>query len=375
MINKLVILIFKLTLYPWVYLKRRKASRTGEIKSLLLVNTTGIGDTILSTPAWRALRNKFPKAYLTLLIHKRRREVVVNNPLVDNIISYRKFVDFWRIVRELRPLHLDAAIIFHGNDPDILPIVFLGGAREIIGYRHRTKLPYFLTHPLAKLPGHFIKAQLGLAATLGGKDDNLKPVFSLSEREREKARQFLEEKGLGGKFIVGILPGAGKPYKRWPIERFGAVVCYFLKKPDTAGIIFGSKEEVPLARKIEALVTETGVTPPETFFRKPILAAGFLNLRETAALLERLNLFITNDSGPLHIAQSLRVPTVALFGPTDPAGLLPPGENGLLKIVKKDLTCQPCRTKKCRYPFCLEQISIEEVIKAAEELIRENSTQ
>ena len=364
MINKLAILFFKLSFYPLVYLRRRKISPAKEIKSLLLVNTTGIGDTILSTPAWRALRNRFPKAYLTLLVHKRRREVVANNPLVDNIISYRKFVDFWRIVRELRPLHLDAAIIFHGNDPDILPIVFLGGAREIIGYRHRTRLPYFLTHPLAKLPGHFIKAQLGLAGTLGGKDDNLKPVFFLSERERKKASQFLEEKALSGKFTVGLLPGAGKPYKRWPAERFGAVANHFLKRPEVRVIVFGSREEEPLARKIGSLCQD-----------KVILTAGSLNLREASALMERLDLFITNDSGPLHIAQSLRVPTVAIFGPTDPAGLLPPGENGLLKIVKKDVTCKPCRTKKCRYPFCLEQVSIEEVIKAAEELIRENSTQ
>ena len=364
MINKLAILIFKLFLYPVVYLRRKKPSPGKEIKSLLLVNTTGIGDTILSTPAWRALRNKFPQAYISLLVHKRRREVVVNNPLVDNIISYRKFIDFWRIVRELRRLNIDAAIIFHGNDPDILPIVFLSGAREIIGYRHRTRLPYLLTHPLAKLPGHFIKAQMGLAGTLGGKDDNLKPVFYLTERERKKAGLFFEEKGLTGKFIVGILPGAGRPYKRWPAERFAAVANHFLKRPEARVIIFGSRAEEPLTRKVASLCQN-----------KVILTAGSLDLREASALMERLDLFITNDSGPLHIAQSLGVPTVALFGPTDPAGLLPLGENGLLKIVKKDVTCQPCRTKECRYPFCLEQISTEEVIKAAQELIHENSAQ
>lgn len=364
MINRLAILIFKLTLYPRVYLKRRKASPLGEIKSLLLVNTTGIGDTILSTPAWRSLRNKFPEAYLSLLVHKRRREVVADNPFVDNIISYRKFIDFWRIVKELRRLKIDAAVIFHGNDPDILPLVFLGGARQIIGYRHRTRLPLFLTRPLEKLPGHFIKAQMELAGILGGKDDNLKPVFSLTEEERVKAGKFLEAYGLAGKFIVGLLPGAGRPYKRWPGERFAQVANHFLERPGGRVIIFGSPEERPLARKVASLC-RAGV----------IVAAGELNLREASALMERVNLFITNDSGPLHIALALGVPTIALFSPSDPSGLLPPGENRVLKIIKKDPPCHPCCTKKCRYPFCLEQISVEEVIKEAEKFIDENSAQ
>ncbi len=371
MINKLAILIFKLLFYPLVYLKRRRKFPVKEIKSILFVNTTGIGDTILSTPAWQFLRKRFPDAYISVMVHKRRRDVVVYDPVPDNIIVYCKFVYFLRLIKELRRLKIDIAIIFHGNDPDILPLVFLGRAKEIIGYYRRTRLPYFLTIPLYSLPDHFIMAQMRLAERVagGGETDfgNLaSPAFLLKREEKEKAGLFLEENNLAGKLLIGILPGAGRPYKCWPAERFAAVITYLLQKLNACVIIFGSKKEMALAGKIEGLSRESLQKKEDS---RIINAAGSFDLRQASALMERLALFITNDSGPLHIAMALNIPIVALFCPSDPGGLLPPGRDNNIKIIKKGIPCKPCITKRCRHPFCMEQISVEEVIKAAEGLI------
>jgi len=371
MINKLAILIFKLFLYPWVYLRRRKkAPSQKEIKSLLLVNATGIGDTILSSPAWQVLRKKFPDATISLMVHERRRDVVTNSPFIDNIINYRKFVSLPRLIRKLRRLHIDIAIIFHGNDPDILPLVFLGGAKEIIGYKRRTRLPYFLTTALHQLPDHFIQAQMKLVEVVAGKAEVPPPVFSLKEEEREKAGVFLKEKGLAEKTLVGLLPGAGRPYKCWASERFAAVIAHLLQKFNTSVIIFGSRKEMALAREIENLSRRHSKKGDDG---KVIIAAGSFNLREAGALMERLHLFITNDSGPLHLAMALGVPTVALFCPSNAAGLLPSGKNHIIRVIKKDIPCNPCITKRCRHPFCMEQISVEEVIKACEDLMKATS--
>jgi lipopolysaccharide heptosyltransferase II len=369
MINKLAVLFFKLFLYPLVYLKRRRRDNPcNQVKNFLFVNTTGIGDTILSTPAWRVLRNRFPGARITLLVHKKRFEVAENNPLVDNIIVYRKFTYFFRLIKEFRKFKIDTAVIFHGNDPDILPLVFLGGAEKIIGYKKRTRLPYFLTTALPELPGHFIRAQMELAEEAAGNGrtvireyppEKLRPCFFLIKNEREGADVFLDENSLKGKTLIGLLPGAGRLYKRWPVERFAGAAGRFLKNPDNAVIILGSKKESPLARKIENLCGRKN---------NLILAAGSFNLRQSSALMERLHLFITNDSGPLHIAIALGVPTVALFCPSDPSGLLAPGEDRQLKIIKKDIPCKPCITKRCRRPFCMDRISVEEVIKVSGEL-------
>ena len=366
MINKFAILIFKLFLYPWVYLKRffvRLRPESIEGYSLLLVNTTGIGDTILSTPAWQALRERFPDARISLMVHQRRRDVVSHNPFVDNIITYRKFVYFPRLIRKLCSLHIDKAIIFHGNDPDILPLVFLGGAKEIIGYQKRTKLPYFLTTALKELPDHFITAQMKLAEAAGGDMEAGPTGFFLTHEEREQAKLFLEQNKINSPFTIGILPGAGRAYKRWPPDRFAAVITHMLQKFNTDVIIFGSKKERALAQKVEDLSIKHAKSRHDG---KLINTAGSLNLRESAALMEKLNLFITNDSGPLHIVMALGIPTVALFCPSDPGGLLSPAKNHVLKVIKKHPPCKPCITKRCKHPFCMEQISAEEVIKASE---------
>ena len=199
------------------------------------------------------------------------------------------------------------------------------------------------------------------------------PVFFLKEEEREKARVFLEERNLVGKTLVGILPGAGRPYKCWPAERFAAVIARLLQKFNAGVIIFGSRKETTLAGEVKNLSQKHSKKGHDG---KVIIAAGSFNLREASALMERLHLFITNDSGPLHIAMALGIPTVALFCPSNAAGLLPPGKNHVLKIIKKDIPCKPCITKRCRRPFCMDQISVDEVIKASEELIfHENFTQ
>lgn len=367
MINRVAIFIFRLLLYPVIFFKRhfRRLPYSDKV-NFLVVNTTGIGDTILSTPAWQILRERFPGAFISVMVHERRKDIVAYNPIIDNIVIYRKFVYFFRIIKQLRKLKIDIAFILHGNDPDILPIVFLGGAREIIGYPRRTKLPYILTIQVPGPPRHFIMAQVKLVEAFNrgpeiDAGDTPFPIFPLRESERKDARIFIEKNSLIGKSIIGVLPGAGKVYKQWPPERFAAVISHFLDKySNTVIVIMGSEKEIGLAEKIKQSISYENNN-------RVFIVCGSLGLREAGAIMENMDFFITNDSGPLHIAVALGVPTVAIFCPTDPEGLLPIRALNL-KVVKKPPLCIPCITKRCKEPSCMEQISIEEVIDAAEEL-------
>ena len=161
------------------------------------------------------------------------------------------------------------------------------------------------------------------------------------------------------KAIIGIAPGATYgPAKRWFPDRFAAVMDKLDEEFSTQGIILGGKSDWEVAQEVQKLART-----------KLINLAGETTLREAIYLISQCRLFISNDSGLMHIAGALNILTIALFGSTNPATTAPAGNKST--IVRREVSCSPCLKETCPTDFrCMRLISVEDVFKAAQNLMR-----
>lgn len=335
------------------------------IRSILLINTTALGDTLFSTPAIRAIRLAFPEARLISLASRTAKEVLLHNPNLDRIIDYPGRVNFFfffrlpKLLKTIREEQCDMAVILHGNDPDAVSLAYLAGARYRLGWRG-SRLAFLLTHPLRfDIPKrHYIEIWRDHLSALGIKPRGTRMELTLSAEEMKGAENYLMKNRLSRDRLIGLHPFANRlREKRWPLDRV-VELGTLLAAEGFSPILFGGIKEKEMA---DAMVVKSN--------GRMISAAGQLALRQTMALIKRCALFITLDSGPLHIAQALGVPVVALFGPSDPrvSGPL----EGPAIVLKKEYDCSPCGRSPCPYQIaCMESIQIADILKAVRSLMR-----
>lgn len=332
------------------------------LPKFLVVSTTGIGDTIWGTPAIRALKETYPSGYIGVLTTGAGAELLRGNPYIDRVFIFKRGARFFSILnllRELRAEEFDIAFIFHASDRIVWPLVFFTGASQIIGIIGQNKgLDFILTKAIKKEDVHAVEMRLRLAGEAGALFGSASaPALYLSEEEKKAASKFLVEMGLNrDSLIIGLHPGAQKPFKRWPAERFIDTGRRLSREVGCRIIITGDRKERGLCEYIATQITGA------------VSIAGMTNLRETAAIIERMRLFITNDTGPMHIAFALGTPTVALFCPTDPM-LCGPYKVKNAITIKRPVICNPCIGKGCEVPVCMEQITVEEVVEKSESLL------
>ncbi|MFN3480135.1 MAG: glycosyltransferase family 9 protein [Thermodesulfovibrionales bacterium] len=328
----------------------------------LVVSTTGIGDTLWGTPAIRALKEAYPKGFIGVLTTEIGAELLRGNPYIDRFFIFRRgfrFFPLLKLLKELRQERFDVAFIFHASDRIIWPLIFFTGVFQIIGIIGQNKgLDFILTRAIEQEDVHGVEMRLKLVREIGVcYETDFTLDLYLSEEEKRKASQLF--KGLcfdKDSLIIGLHPGAQKPYKCWPAERFIETGRRLSNDVGCKIIITGDRGERSLCEYIASQVTGA------------VSVAGKATLRETAAIIEKIQLFITNDTGPMHMAFALGTPTVALFCPTD-SRLCGPCNAKDVVIIKKPLTCDPCIGKKCLKPVCMEQITVEEVVERARFLL------
>jgi ADP-heptose:LPS heptosyltransferase len=198
--------------------------------------------------------------------------------------------------------------------------------------------------------------------------DDPRPFFVVGEAERQAAAAHLARTGPGSASpLVALHPGASKPPRAWHADRFAALAGTLYRRAGVRLIIFAGPDEERLVRAV------TPHLPAGTWTRTPPEGG----LRLSAALLERCHLFIGNDSGPMHLAAALGVPTLGIFGPGRTTNSGPVGGRGPVRLVSRDYPCAPCRQAfftECPpapsgKPFCLEEITVDEVASAALDLL------
>jgi len=341
--------------------------RTDEIKNILIIRTAYIGDVVMTLPVLKPLKELYPGAKISFLTAAGAVEVLKNNPFVDEVIAYDPFwfypSSMWaygKFIRQMRTRAFDLVIEARADIRDILLLAWPLKARYRLSYDVGGG-GYLLSH-VVPYPGlrHKVEYHLDLVRYLGYRGNGLEWGVYLSDAEQQRVSAIIAEQGIGPSFIA-VHPGSRLLLKRWPVQRYGALCDGLMEKYGMPVVVFGAGSE-------KALVAEMA----SCMKRKPITLAGALSLREMAGMLARADLFICNDSAPMHLAAAMKTPTVAIFGPSKSVETRPYGEGH--RVVEKEFPCRSaCDENSChyeRYNACMEDLSVDDVFHAAEELLR-----
>lgn len=337
------------------------------INNILVRGTNWIGDAVMNTPALCAIRSSFPGARITILVTPLVAQLFTPHDWVDEVLVYDRqgrhkgIAGRLRIARELRARRFDLAILLQ-NAIDAALITTLAGIPRRMGTRTDGR-GFLLTHGFNQKvldPHlHHVNYYLEMLQSFGIGCAEKRLLLCLTQAEREAARERLAAAGVApGDFLIGINPGAAYgSAKRWYPDRFAAAGAELARRWGGKLLILGGPTEVAIARDIEAALPGPCLN-----------VAGTLNVRELMALIERCNFFISNDSGPMHIAAAFSVPLVAIFGPTDHRATYPFSGNSV--VVRKDVDCAPCHKRECPTDHrCMKAVLAEDVVAAAEKLI------
>lgn len=296
----------------WVYIKLNGAplkKSYEELKntpknSVLIFSNTALGDTLLSTPAVKSLRDSFPNARITLFIHKNIYPLMEGADFVDNFIVYHGgYKKFFSAVMQLRHVKADVALLLHSNGPQDIPMAIMSGAKIVLktptksGYKHR------LSHEFIKKEQHTIEDRLGLVRSIGG--EKLTTRMLLPQRYYEhKKREILPADAL----VVGFQPGAANIYKMWPAQNFKELANMILAQyPNAVIAVTGSKKEHKLGEVIKEANSE-----------RIINFCGKFAIESLPRLISEMDVLVTNDTGTMHVAIALGMPTVSMFAGSDP---------------------------------------------------------
>jgi lipopolysaccharide heptosyltransferase II len=345
------------------------------IRRVLIRANNWIGDVVMISPAVRALRAHFRGARIAMLAKSWVLETLRGDPSFDDLIEYdsdgahRGPRGRLRLVAALRRERFDLAVLFQ-KAFDAAALAFLAGVRHRVGYA-TDRRSFLLTQALDPPPAdtHHVEIFLGIARTLGCRIDDPFPAFHLTQEDRRTARALLAEAGLIGHApLVAVHAGASKEPRAWHGDRFAELGRRLARRHGARVILLGSAAEREQLQRIAAAL------PPGTAF----VPASAPPMKVTGAVLEACHLFVGNDSGPMHVAAALGVPTLGIFGPGSPRRTAPVAGRGRVIVVSKDYPCSPCRQNFFREcppspvgkPFCLEEVRVEEVEAAAEELLQ-----
>jgi lipopolysaccharide heptosyltransferase II len=343
--------------------------------NILIVRLREIGDVVFTTPALRAIRQRFPDARIAYLVEPLAAPVVALSPHLDEFIVAPRagFASDLRLGLELRTRRFDLAIDFHGG-PRASMLTWLSGAPQRIGYAVRGRGWMYtsrIPRPRELRPRHAVRNQWDLLELLQiappGPESNpvempVDPLAAAALAAR------LESCGLeAGDRLVAVHVSAGNPFRRWPPDAFAeAAAALVTRHPDVRVLIVASAADRETVARVVSRARERLTMPQQP----RVFECTTCSLDELRALFDRAALFIGGDSGPLHIAATSAVPIVALFGPTLPVRS-GPWRNPAFTTETVDagaLECRPCDQRVCAPGDfrCLTRITPSAVVLAAE---------
>jgi lipopolysaccharide heptosyltransferase II len=331
----------------------------GAIGKLLVIKLRAVGDVILSTATLPNLRAAFPGATIDFLVERSCRDVIEGNEQIDNLVVFSKTrANGAMILLDLRRAKYDMVIDLFGNPRSAL-MTFASRARYRVGYDFRGRS--YAYNILVKPRGaevHNVEFNLDALRRIGVSVTTKSPYFPLAEADREFAGREAGKLGLTGRLVIGFNPGTNRPAERWPAERFAELGALLASRLGARICVFWGPGEKPLADAIAERIGEAAVVAPPT------------SLKQLGAMFERCSLVVSNDTGPMHIAAALGVPTVGIFGPVNPLLQGPWGEKARY-ARKEELSCLGCNydtTCPIGNP-CMTELEAKRVFGVVEELI------
>jgi len=340
----------------------------GRIRRLMIRSANWIGDAVMTTPAICDIRRHFPKARITLLAKPWVSPVFEGSAHVDEIMIYdatgrhRGINGFMNLIADLRKYRFEAAILFQ-NAFEAALIPFLARIPQRIGYPTDGR-GLLLTHrvpiPLNFNTMHQVAYYKGILEGIGIKASSKELHVQVKRSDALRAEDLLKRCGADPQErIVGINFGAAYgPAKQWPIERFADLADRIHDHFGCRIVLFGAPRDRAAGGDLEKRMKSPAVN-----------IAGKTDLGEAIALIRRCDLFITNDSGLMHVAAALKVPLIAIFGSTNPWVTGP--WNCKVKLMRYPISCSPCLEPACPegHLKCMTRIEVEAVYEAVKELL------
>jgi ADP-heptose:LPS heptosyltransferase len=332
-------------------------------ESILVFSNTALGDTLLSTPAITSLRQSFPNVSLTLFVHRDMAPLFEGLAHVDHIVRYHGgFHKFVRTVMALRKSRPQAALLLHSNSPQDIPMAVLSGARIILKTPTQSEYRQFLSHQFMPKLQHVIEERLDLVRLLGAKQ--LITRMQLPRRYDERRPDFLPKSIGGAHPVIGFQLGAANTFKMWPAENFAVLADRLTEKlKDAVIVITGSRNEHLHARRTIDLCTT----------RRIHNLCGQYGIQDLPYLLREFDLLVTNDTGTMHLAVALGVPTLCLFGPTSATMIGPYQDLDRHRVIQKAGESVAEIPKKKRTNETMRLITVDEVFNAVLGMLRQRA--
>jgi len=346
---------------------------------ILIIRLSAIGDVVRTLPALRALRSRFPSAYIAWVVEESACELLQDHPDLDRVFLFKRKKWTEEIVRlhtmvqplkevrtffkTIRDDHFDMVLDFHGILKSGV-ISMLSGVPVRVGFsRNYCKEGNYLFNnrhvDVETASLNRIERNLQFIRFLGIDSAHHDPIIPITDEDRNVIDRFLQEKGLVSQTpLIAIHPGTSSktPYKRWDPLSYARVADGLIEHHNANIIWTWGPGEL-----------ET-VTSAVAHMQRDSTVACSVSLRQLAELFRRCDLFLGSDSGPMHIASFVKTPVVVIYGPTDHR-VNAPYEQNPHRVLRKDVLCNPCRKRDCTSVTCMSAITPEEVIEAVVQLL------
>lgn len=330
------------------------------MENILVVKLSAIGDVIHALPVSYAIKEQYPEAHLTWVVEQAAYAILADNPCIDELIlfekaKFRSIGGFLREIgpfrRRLRTRRYDASLDLQGLFKSAA-IAWNAGAKLRIGTANMREGAHLVSRPVrgAHAEGHIVERYLDVARALGCRVGEVRFPVSVSDRDRMAADTLLAREGVQeGRPFVAFAVGANWPNKRWPVEHFAALADRLYHAHYVPVLVGGGRLDATLAEDI----LRASEIPP-------VNLVGRTNLKQLAHVFTRAALVLGGDTGPVHLAAGLRVPTAMLMGPTDANRNGPYGQ--LQNAIEVDRPCRGCWKRACPKGLdCLAAIPVDAV--------------
>lgn len=346
------------------------------IERIVVRGTNWVGDAVMTVPALRELRRIFPDAHISLATRSWAQGIFEDATFVDEllIVAAKGLGSVVQQVRSWRQRDFDLAVLF----PNALESALVASLSRVptrIGYSSEGR-QRLLTHPLAmpewRSSKHEVFYYLNIVehvervtrgtSTIASREPNAS--IEVSDARRSRALEVLHASGVRpGKTVIALCPGSiNSRAKRWPADRYAQLGDRFAQDADIDVVLIGSEAEVEVANEVRAQMRS-----------QPIMLAGKTDLAQLVAILSAVDLLVTNDTGPAHIAAALGRPTLVVFGPTNPLTTRPFAEAG--QIIRQPPDCAPCMLRDCPIDHrCMTAISVNEMFERATAMLCEGGS-
>ena len=336
--------------------------------NILVVKLSAIGDVIHALPVSHAIKETYPEAHLTWVVEPPARELLVDNPYIDEILVFekKKFKSLGGFLQNIGPFkkrlqirQYDAALDLQGLAKSAA-IAWLSGAPKRLGTCNMRELSNHVSQPVVgpHAQGHIVERYLDVARALGCTVDEVVFPMVVSERDVAISRAILQQAGVPEGIAYAVLAvGANWPNKRWPVKSYAALSDWLYSQKIIPVFIGGGTVDTGLVADIAAAAEIP-----------PINLVGKTSLKQLAQIIREGKFTIGGDTGPVHLSAGLHQPTIMLMGPTDANRNGPYGQQQ--NAIEVDRPCKYCWKCACPKGFdCLANITVEQVKKKINEVL------